>query len=195
VATSDDPRYDAVISALRTIGPGLSETDLTRRASTIVFDEMLHSFDPTVGRRGTKPALKSLNDIHKKAIALFKAIDGIGADEKLALRKIRAPPNELLKAVADVNQHIIAAYNKLTDAPIVPTRAKNRPKKITAERVARNSARIFQQITGKKPTWNNNWPVTLSPFGKFLRDIFGSLDVQASFAEWAKRVCRTQTQK
>jgi hypothetical protein len=175
-------RRNAVIAVIRATAPGISDTDLERYATTIILNKVIHSLDPTVGRRGTKPALKSLNDVHKKALALFKAIDELGQDERFALQRMQAPsPTDLLRAVAEINSHIVAAYSKIDGEPIVPTRKK--PKKLAAAGVSQNAARIYQQIMGKEPTWDSRGP---NPYGTFLQGIFSALEIDASAEGFAK---------
>jgi hypothetical protein len=80
--------YTSVFSVLKAAFPGAKDSVLERHASRIVIDRVLTNTDPMVGRRGTKPAIDSLNKIHRRAAKLINAIKEMGPDERFVLGRM-----------------------------------------------------------------------------------------------------------
>lgn len=191
--TAAEPRAVQLRAVLEALAPDTDADKLTRLANALALHGQLYrAAGPAAARRGTVPALRSLERVHRAMSSLADAVDDLGADESLILeRQVDHGPFSLtvLNSLSAWNDRVLEAHRELSAGPELPT-VDHRPRKPEAQMIARRCARLFHALTGKPATIVTKDGVARGPFLAFVRDVFRILEIDASPETWAKRAVK-----
>jgi hypothetical protein len=136
-------------------------------------------------RRGTEPALRTLEKVHRLIEKLADAIIDLPPDARLALRKQETDIAAMLDLISSgLNAPIVGAYESLESSDenqkIAPK--PHRPPDPVVEAITKRAAQFFEAVKGQKPTRSVDSVshLAVGNFGRFLTDLFNGLGITAS---------------
>lgn len=174
--------------ALRALsgGENLSDGQLGHYAKRLVIAANWGRFYERPAARDSSQAQadKSLEQLHDQCEKLAATIADLRrpACEALLAEGLDIAALRILLLEAQEAARICHGY---TDAP---ARAPTRPPKIEAQVVTEQAARIYEEVTGKRPTFTTLGSGVSGPWPDFLRACFRALFVSASVEDQAKKL-------
>jgi hypothetical protein len=141
--------------------------------------------EPVLALRGTEPGKRALLGLNEQALNLIDAIEALGPDETMALRRVEFAQREVLEFLDDVNSRIVRAHEDLSLAIPVPVRRGAPPKRL-ARQLACHLASVYRELSGADPTISTVDGKARGPFLDLVLDVFNAFAVDGSAETWAR---------